>query len=68
MSDVICEEGYRSIQTAAISFVSSALPDEESRGLMLMEIQAISAPLYSNMFIKKREIVQGIIESARYNV
>ena len=68
MSDVICEEGYRSIQTAAISFVSSALPDEESRGLMLMEIQAISAPLYSNMFIKKREIIQGIIESARYSV
>lgn len=68
MSDVICEEGYRSIQTAAISFVSSALTDEESRGLMLMEIQAISAPLYSNMFIKKREIVQGIIESARYSV
>ena len=68
MSDVLCEEGYRSIQTAAISFVSSALPDEESRELVLLEVQAISAPLYSNLFIKKRKIVQGIIESARYSV
>ncbi|MBE1555895.1 acyl-CoA dehydrogenase family protein [Sporosarcina limicola] len=68
MTDVLCEEGYRHVQSAAISFVSAALTDEFDRDRMMKEIQDFSVPIYSNLFIKKRKIARSIIEGARYNV
>ncbi|MFC5590494.1 acyl-CoA dehydrogenase family protein [Sporosarcina soli] len=68
LTEILCEEGYRSIQADAITFVSSAYTDENSRRKIVSEIEAVSFPLYSNLFEKKREIVQAMIKSGRYTV
>ena len=68
ITDILCEEGYRSIQTDAISFISSAYTDENSRKEIVSEAEAVTVPLYSNLFQKKREIVQAMKKSGRYTV
>ncbi|MFJ7972389.1 acyl-CoA dehydrogenase family protein [Psychrobacillus sp. NPDC096389] len=63
---VICEQGYRKIETAAITILSSLEIEEPLRAVMLQEIKQLSVPLYSNLFIKKRKIAEVMIEHGRY--
>ncbi|MDM5154880.1 acyl-CoA dehydrogenase family protein [Bacillus sp. DX1.1] len=68
VTDVICEEGYRQIEAAAISLLSAAEQDEQNRSVLLDEIRNLSVPLYTNLFTKKREIAKAIINRAKYIV
>ncbi|PEA52626.1 acyl-CoA dehydrogenase [Bacillus pseudomycoides] len=66
VTDVICEEGYRQMESDAISILSSAQQDENKRRVLLEEIRHQSIPLYTNLFMKKREIAKAIIKRSRY--
>ena len=55
ITEVLCEESYQSVKSAAISFVSGAVTDENERENVIKDIQTISVPLYSNIFFKKKE-------------
>ncbi|MEH6892407.1 acyl-CoA dehydrogenase family protein [Bacillus sp. JJ864] len=66
VTDVICEEGYRQMESDAISILSSAQRDENKRRVLLEEIRHQSIPLYTNLFMKKREIAKAIIKRSRY--
>ncbi|MEH6850600.1 hypothetical protein SAMN04488168_10483 [Bacillus sp. 491mf] len=68
VTDVICEEGYRQMESDAISILSSAQQDENERRILLEEIRHQSIPLYTNLFMKKREIAKAITKRSRYFV
>ena len=54
ITDVICEEGYRKVEEAAISILSAAVTEEQDRHVILAEIRQLLVPLYTNVFTKKR--------------
>ena len=54
ITDVICEEGYRKVEEAAISILSAAITEEQDRHVILTEIRQLLVPLYTNVFTKKR--------------
>ena len=62
--DVQCEEGYRKIETATVSIVSSL--DKVDNKALRNEIKALPVPLYSNLFLKKREIALEVIGNGGY--
>ncbi|WP_376747286.1 acyl-CoA dehydrogenase family protein [Brevibacillus reuszeri] len=66
VTDVICEEGYKRAEEAAVSIISGAVTDETERKRHLDEIRNLPVPLYQNLFTRKREIAAEIIERARY--
>ena len=66
VTDVICEEGYRAVESASISLLSAAVQDEQNRNEVLGEIRNLFVPLYSNVFTKKREIAKAIINRGKY--
>ncbi|MCM3737424.1 acyl-CoA dehydrogenase family protein [Bacillus cytotoxicus] len=68
VTDVICEEGYRQIESDAISILSSAEQDENKRQVLLEGIRHQSIPLYTNLYMKKREIAKAITKRSRYFV
>ncbi|TQR18469.1 acyl-CoA dehydrogenase family protein [Psychrobacillus soli] len=63
---VICEEGYRKIETASITILSSLEIDEQLREVMLQDMKQLPVPLFSNLFIKKRKIAEVMIDHGRY--
>lgn len=63
---VICEEGYRKIETASITILSSLEIDEPLREGMLQDMKQQFVPLYSNLFIRKRKIAEVMIDHGRY--
>ena len=63
ITDVICEEGYRKVEEAAISVLSAAVTEEKDRHVILAEIRQLLVPLYTNVFMKKREIAKAIYKS-----
>ncbi|MDA1600806.1 acyl-CoA dehydrogenase family protein [Bacillus cereus] len=68
ITDVICEEGYRKVEDAAISILSAAVTKEQDRHVILAEIRQLLVPLYTNVFTKKREIAKAIINRGKYIV
>lgn len=68
ITDVICEEGYRKVEEAAISVLSAAVTEEKDRHVILAEIRQLLVPLYTNVFMKKREIAKAIINRGKYIV
>ena len=66
ITDVICEEGYRKVEEAAISVLSAT--KEQDRNVILAEIRQLLVPLYTNVFTKKREIAKAIINRGKYIV
>ena len=54
ITDVICEEGYRKVEEAAISVLSAAVTEEQDRHVILAEIRQLLVPLYTNVFTKKK--------------
>ena len=67
ITDVICEEGYRKVEEAAISILSAAVTEEQDRHVILAEIRQLLVPLYTNVFTK-REIAKAIIKRGKYIV
>ncbi|MEY8347278.1 acyl-CoA dehydrogenase family protein [Bacillus cereus] len=68
ITDVLCEEGYRKVESAAIVLLSAAVQEEQTRNAILDEIRQLSVPLYMNLFMKKREIAKAIINRGKYVV
>ncbi|PFE01133.1 acyl-CoA dehydrogenase [Bacillus cereus] len=68
VTDVLCEEGYRKVESAAIVLLSAAVQEEQNRNAILDEIGQLSVPLYTNVFTKKREIAKAIINRGKYIV
>ncbi|HDX9591163.1 TPA: acyl-CoA dehydrogenase family protein [Bacillus pseudomycoides] len=68
ITDVLCEEGYRKVESAAIVLLSAAVQEEQIRNTILDEIRQSSVPLYTNLFTKKREIAKTIINRGKYIV
>lgn len=68
VTDVLCEEGYRKVESAAIVLLSAAVQEEQNRNAILDEIRQLSVPLYTNVFTKKREIAKAIINRGKYIV
>ncbi|HBZ81588.1 MULTISPECIES: acyl-CoA dehydrogenase family protein [Brevibacillus] len=68
VADVLCEEGYRRVEEAAISLVSGAETDAQKRAEILQQIRNLPVPLYENLFVKKRAIAKEITNRARYFV
>lgn len=66
ITSVICEEGYRKVETAAVTILSSLEIEEQLRAVMLQDIKQLSIPLYSNLFIRKRKIAEVMIGHGRY--
>ncbi|SFH99307.1 MULTISPECIES: acyl-CoA dehydrogenase family protein [unclassified Bacillus (in: firmicutes)] len=66
ITDVLCEEGYRKVESAAIVLLSAAVQEEQTRSAILDEIRQLSVPLYTNLFTKKREIAKTIINRGKY--
>ncbi|MEH7052473.1 acyl-CoA dehydrogenase family protein [Bacillus pseudomycoides] len=68
VTDVLCEEGYRKVESAAMVLLSAAVQEEQNRNAILDEIRQLSIPLYTNIFMKKREIAKAIINRGKYIV
>src|SRR5699024_11140714 len=66
ITEVLCEEGYRKIEAAKISIISSTITDNVEKQALLDEIKNLPIPLYTNLFSKKREIAIRVIESDGY--
>src|SRR5690625_1189199 len=66
ITEVLCEEGYRKIEAATISIISSTITDNIEKQALLDEIKKLPIPLYTNLFSKKREIAIQVIESDGY--
>ena len=66
VTEVLCEEGYRKIESATISIISSTITDNVEKQALLDEIKALTIPLYTNLFSKKREIATEVIKSDGY--
>lgn len=56
ITDVICEEGYRKVEEAAISILSAAVTEEQDRHVILAEIRQLLVPLYTNVFTKREKL------------
>ena len=56
ITDVICEEGYRKVEEAAISILSAAVTEEQDRHVILAGIRQLSVPLYTNVFTKREKL------------
>lgn len=65
MTDVICEEGYRKIEAAAISIIAATENNEEKKKCLLAEIQKMPIPVYRNLLIKKQKIAESVIDRLR---
>ncbi|MCZ0070463.1 acyl-CoA dehydrogenase family protein [Bacillus sonorensis] len=68
MTNVICEEGFRKIKEMTVSVLSGAESDETERKLILKEIHSLPVPLFSDLFIQKREIAEIIADHEKYIV
>ncbi|MGR5985603.1 acyl-CoA dehydrogenase family protein [Bacillus cytotoxicus] len=68
ITDVLCEEGYRKVESVATILLSATITEEETRNSILDEIRQQSVPLYTNLFLKKREIAKAIINRGKYVV
>ncbi|EMA6343918.1 acyl-CoA dehydrogenase family protein [Bacillus cytotoxicus] len=68
ITDVLCEEGYCKVESAATMLLSAAVTEEEKRNSILDEIRQQSVPLYTNLFLKKRAIAKAIINRGKYVV
>ncbi|WP_018767196.1 acyl-CoA dehydrogenase family protein [Bacillus sp. 105MF] len=68
VTDVLCEEGYRKVESAAMVLLPAAVQEEQNRNAILDEIRQLSIPLYTNIFMKKREIAKAIINRGKYIV
>ena len=56
ITDVICEEGYRKVEEAAISILSAVVTEEQDRHVILAEIRQLLVPLYTNVFTKREKL------------
>ncbi|MDY0395000.1 hypothetical protein RWE15_11860 [Virgibacillus halophilus] len=65
-ADVICENGYRRVESATITMVSAASADEAAKQEVLEEIRILAVPPYSDVFDKKRLIAEHIIMQEGY--
>ena len=63
ITGVICEEGYRKVEEAAISILSAAVTEEQNRQEILAEIRQLLVPLYSNLFTKKERYCESYYKS-----
>lgn len=67
-TDILCEEGYRKVESAALSIIAGAVSNEKDRKEMFEEIRELPLPLYENLFAKKREIAAHIKAQLRYDI
>ncbi len=65
ITDVICEEGYRKVEEAAISILSAAITEEQDRHVILTEIRQLLVPLYTNVFTKKERNCESYYKSRK---
>ncbi|WP_232735697.1 MULTISPECIES: acyl-CoA dehydrogenase family protein [Bacillaceae] len=65
MTNVLCEEGFRRVEKAVISFISGIVSNEEDKKSLLNEVRHLHIPLYNNLFSYKREIAKEITDRAR---
>ncbi|RAP26392.1 Butyryl-CoA dehydrogenase [Brevibacillus laterosporus] len=68
MTDVLCEEGYRQVETATISIISSLESKETSRKALVDHIRSMTLPMYSNLMLSKRKIAKKMISYGKYAV
>nr|WP_309228353.1 acyl-CoA dehydrogenase family protein [Virgibacillus sp. NKC19-3] len=66
ITEVLCEEGYRKIEAAAVSIIASMASDDQSKQASLDEINALPVPAYANVFAKKRKIAMEVINNQGY--
>lgn len=66
ITEVLCEEGYRKVEAAAVSIIASMSPDDLDKQRLLDEIKALPVPLYANLFAKKRKIAMEVIDHKGY--
>ncbi|MGY0691980.1 acyl-CoA dehydrogenase family protein [Virgibacillus sp. FSP13] len=66
--DIQCEEGYRKIEAAALSIISSIALDNSDKEALHEEIKALRVPLYANLVLKKRKIALEVINKNGYCV
>lgn len=66
-TDVLCEEGYLRVESAAITVVSAAITDEAAKQETLEDIRGLAVPPYSDIFEKKRMIAGRIIKQEGYS-
>lgn len=67
-TDILCEEGYKKVEGAAIAIISGAVTDEKDRQALMDDIRHLPLPLYENLFIKKREIAAHLKNQSRYDI
>ncbi len=65
ITEVLCAEGYRKIETAAISIISSAISDSTGKQTLFDEIKALPVP-YTDLISRKREIAAQVIKHDGY--
>lgn len=65
-AEVLAEEGFRQMRGAAITVISGMNNDEKSKENLLLTIRKLPAPLYGNIFAKKRRIAAAIKENQQY--
>jgi len=63
--EVLSEETYRKVEDMAISILSS-IEDEGKKEAAFEELKSLSAPMYSNLIGKKREIADKLINKNGY--
>lgn len=68
VSEVVCEENYRAVENATVVIISSIVSDEAQKEKLLQDIKNNSAPLYSNIIEKKRQIAKEVIANNGYYV
>ncbi|MFB0831313.1 acyl-CoA dehydrogenase family protein [Brevibacillus laterosporus] len=68
MTDVLCEEGYRQVEAATISIISSLESKETSRRALVDSIRSKTLSMYSNLVFAKRKIANKMIISGKYVV
>lgn len=68
MTDVLCEEGYRQVEAATISIISSLESKETSRKALVDHIRSMTLPIYSNLMLSKRKIAKRMISYGKYAV
>ncbi|PPA93900.1 acyl-CoA dehydrogenase family protein [Brevibacillus laterosporus] len=68
MTDVLCEEGYRQVEAATISIISSLESKGTSRRAIVDSIRSVTLSMYSNLILSKRKIANKMINSGKYVV
>ncbi|WP_373893263.1 acyl-CoA dehydrogenase family protein [Virgibacillus natechei] len=66
ITEVLCEEGYRKIESAAVSIIASLTSDDLAKQALFDEINALPIPLYTNSIAKKRKIAMEVIDHQGY--